>query len=83
MLISDPIQRWGEVIIVLIYVDDILSICKSLSNPEFLQRKLTGTFGVKNLGEAHYCLIIEISQETYKYISKRLRPGYTETWQHE
>lgn len=53
----------GDIVIVVVYVDDILILSKNKEEMENLKRKLMNTFRMKDLGKIHYCLGIEFTHD--------------------
>lgn len=69
---TDPcvysMKREGELLLVLIYVDDVLVAYRQTSNLNYIRNGLIEKFDIKDLGSAKYCLGIEITQ-TEEYIA--------------
>lgn len=55
-------KRGGEILLALVYVDDILIAYRRNTDLKFLLEGLQKNFDVKDLGEAHYSLGIEIER---------------------
>jgi len=55
-------KRGGEILLALVYVDDILIAYRRNADLKFLLEGLQKNFDVKDLGEAHYSLGIEIER---------------------
>lgn len=68
--ISDPClfqcRKDGRIILVGVYVDDILAVSNDETWVTLLKQNLDKEFEIKDLGEAKYCLGIEIKQEKGK-----------------
>ena len=72
---SDPCvyvtKRNGETLLALVYVDDILFAYRREADLKFLYKGLQENFEVKDFGEAHYSLGIEIERgENYIKMSQ-------------
>lgn len=79
---SDPslfIYRTStELILFLIYVDDIIVTGPSISSISRLIRTLQDDFALKDLGPPHFFLGVEaIKTDQHLYISEALHPGFT------
>lgn len=55
-------KRGGEILLALVYMDDILIAYRRNANLKFLLEGLQKNFDIKDLGEAHYSLGIEIKR---------------------
>lgn len=67
----------GNILLVLIYVDDMIVVSTRLSSITNLNTSLLEDFEIKHLGRAKYCLGLEIIQEANKI--KLKQTGFAET----
>jgi hypothetical protein len=71
-------NKEGSILTVAIYVDDLLILGSNLNSVNDLKAELSKRFEMKDLGEAHYCLGIEIARDRRKGSIKISQEKYVE-----